>query len=215
MSGGSLDARELQAFGRAEGAAVARLLDRYRAWLNLLARLQIEMHLDGQLDAMDIAQQTLLEAFRRAGRFRGSTEVEFVGWLRGILAEVLRREVQSNPALREKLPPGGWERNLADLSQRLAGLRTGERGGSKPRRTGEQQVMLADALARLPRRQREVLILHHLEARTHEEVAVRLECSPAAARRLWLDALRHLRQQLPRDEGSDIRLAGGRPEHRP
>src|SRR5579862_1056014 len=64
-------------------------LDRFRDYLRLLARLQIDTRLRAKLDASDIAQQALLQAHENREQFRGQSEAELAGWLRTILANVL------------------------------------------------------------------------------------------------------------------------------
>src|SRR4051812_33589483 len=64
-------------------------LARYREYLRLLARLQIDPRLRGQLDPSDIVQQTLLKAHERFDQFRGRTDQELGAWLRAILARTL------------------------------------------------------------------------------------------------------------------------------
>ena len=69
-------------------------LERYRSWLGLLARLQMDARFRAKFDASDIVQQTLLEAVRDWPKFRGGTEAELAAWLRQILAHVLLHEVR-------------------------------------------------------------------------------------------------------------------------
>src|SRR5262245_37586973 len=67
-------------------AARGALLETYRTYLALLARVEIGRRLQGKIDTSDVVQETFLEAHRNFGKFRGSGQAEFVAWLRGILA---------------------------------------------------------------------------------------------------------------------------------
>src|SRR5262249_29387855 len=69
-----------------DAAALGRLLELYRRYLALLARLQIGRRLQGKADASDVVQETFLKAHRDFASFRGKTEAEWMGWLRQILA---------------------------------------------------------------------------------------------------------------------------------
>src|SRR5436190_12382304 len=66
--------------------ALGALLDLYRNYLRLLARVEIGRWLQGKLDASDLVQETFLEAHRHFAQFRGTSEPQFVSWLRQILA---------------------------------------------------------------------------------------------------------------------------------
>src|SRR5438045_2970865 len=78
------------------GSAAARgqLLELYTHYLTLLARLQIGRRLQGKVDAADLVQETFLRAHRDFAQFRGNTEAELLGWLRGILAANLAQLVR-------------------------------------------------------------------------------------------------------------------------
>ena len=69
--------------------ALGQLLERYRPYLSLLARLQIGRRLQGKADGADVVQETFLEAARQFSAFRGQTEPELASWLRQILAGCL------------------------------------------------------------------------------------------------------------------------------
>jgi RNA polymerase sigma-70 factor (ECF subfamily) len=56
--------------------AMGQLLELYRNYLELLARLQISRQLRGKIDAADLVQETFLEAHSDFARFRGTTEAE-------------------------------------------------------------------------------------------------------------------------------------------
>ena len=85
----------LRAAKAGDAPTLGRLLELYRRYLSLLARVQIGQRLQGKVDASDLVQETFLEAHRNFGRFRGGSEGEFVAWLRQILAanlaDLLRR----------------------------------------------------------------------------------------------------------------------------
>src|SRR5215468_7611932 len=72
-----------------DSAALGRLLEQYRAYLALLARLQIGRRLQGKADPSDVVQEVFLEAARGFPQFRGRTEGELLAWLRQVLASKL------------------------------------------------------------------------------------------------------------------------------
>src|SRR5262249_57783386 len=64
-------------------------LERFRTYLGLLARLQLDPRLRGLLDPSDLVQQTLLRAHRNWDQCRGATDEQWAAWLRAILAHEL------------------------------------------------------------------------------------------------------------------------------
>src|SRR5260370_29062971 len=81
------DPEELLRRARADqGSALGQLLELYEGYLALLARLQIGRRLQSKVDPAALVQETFLEAHRNFARFKGTTEAEFVSWLRHILA---------------------------------------------------------------------------------------------------------------------------------
>jgi RNA polymerase sigma-70 factor (ECF subfamily) len=59
----------------------------------------------------------------------------------------------------------------------------------------EQAQALQQALQRLPEDYRQALVMRYLEGRSFEEISQALQRTPAAVRKLWLRALKQLRQE--------------------
>src|SRR5262245_37389049 len=141
---------QLLALARARSSsALGQLLELYRSYLMLLARLQISRRLQGKVEAADLVQETFLAAHRHFVRFRGTTEPELVSWLRQILAsrlaKVLRhywgtqsRDVRMERALAEEL-----DQSSQVLDQ---GLVAPHSSPSQQAVRREEAVLLADAL---------------------------------------------------------------------
>ena len=170
----------------------SRELERYRAYLHLLARLQLDRRLQAKVDASDIVQQTLVQAIRGASEFRGRTEAEVAAWLRQILAHNLANTLrdlgrQRRDVRRERSIQAAVEQSSARLESWLAADQTSP---SQRAIRGEQASQLADALASLPEAQREALTLHHLQEWTLDQVAQHLGRSPAAVAGLIKRGLR-------------------------
>ncbi len=184
---------------RGNDAAMGVLLETYRKYLKLLARVQIGHRIQGKIDDSDVVQEVFVEAFRQIQGFRGTTEAELLSWLRRILAG------QIALTLRRYLGSKGrdvkLERELAiqldQSSQNLnEDLAASQSSPSQHMARGEQSVLLADALARLPEDYREVIILRHLESLSFSEVAARMNRTEDSVQKLWVRALSNLRRTL-------------------
>jgi RNA polymerase sigma-70 factor, ECF subfamily len=71
-------------------SSVGSLLERYRAYLRMLARAQIEPRLRGKVDLSGVVQQTLFEAFQVIEEFRSREPARQAAWLRQALVNNLR-----------------------------------------------------------------------------------------------------------------------------
>jgi RNA polymerase sigma-70 factor (ECF subfamily) len=183
--------------------AVGRLLELYRAYLAVLARVQIGKRLQGKVDASDLVQEAFLGACRDFPQFRGTTEREFLAWLRQILASLLANLVRHYQGTQRR--DVRLERQLAleldQSSQALdRGLIASQSSPSHQAARREQAVVLAEALGRLPDDWRELLTLRHLEGLSFPEVAQRLGRSVSSVKRMWPLALEGLRRVLEVDK---------------
>lgn len=145
------------------GFAEAGRLERLRDYLRLLAQIQLGACPTARIDPSDIVQQSLMEAIEKRDQFRGATSAEHAAWLRRILAhnvaDALRAQGrQKRDVSRERSLEQQMEESSAQLGDWLAGERSTP---SEHARRHEQAILLADALARLPERQREAIVLHY------------------------------------------------------
>src|SRR5262249_19037180 len=129
--------------------AVGRLLDLYRSYLALLARLQLDRRLQSKVDASDLVQEALLEAYRDFPAFRGTTEKELSAWLRQILVSNLANLVRRFTGTLQR--DVRRERQLAEAveqsSQSLEhGLAASQSSPSQQAARREHSVLLAEAL---------------------------------------------------------------------
>jgi RNA polymerase sigma-70 factor (ECF subfamily) len=179
-----------------DAAARGRLLEAYRGYLRLLARLQLGRRLQGKVDPSDLVQEAFLEAHRDFDDFRGSTPVELRAWLRRVLAHNLANQVRRYQRTRRR--DVRLERELAEeldqSSQALErGLAAADGSPSRLAADREQAVRLADALEHLPDAYREVLLLRHFEGLSFPEVARRLNRTVDGVKNVWARALARLR----------------------
>src|SRR5262249_3053228 len=84
-----------------DGGAAA--LERYRDYLCLLARVQLDPRLRAKVDVSGVVQQTLLEAYRALPGFGTGGTAPTLAWLRRILANNLADEVRRLGAAKRDL----------------------------------------------------------------------------------------------------------------
>jgi RNA polymerase sigma-70 factor (ECF subfamily) len=176
----------------------AENLDRFRAYLWTLARMQIGRRAEGKLDPSDVVQQTLLEAHARREQCRGVSPEQQAAWLRQILAHNIADGLKGlNRAKRDVRRERSLEAQLAESSACLgAWLASGDPSPSEQACQHERAIRLAEALGRLPAAQREAIMLQHWEGWSLAQIASHLDRSPAAVAGLLKRGLKQLRQEL-------------------
>jgi RNA polymerase sigma-70 factor (ECF subfamily) len=192
----------LTAASQGDGPARGQLLERHRPRLRRMVAVRLDRRLAARLDPSDVVQETLAEAARRLDDYLRDPPLPFYPWLRQLagerLADAHRRHVRAGrrSVTREEPPdlPGesAWE-----LADRL--LVVGE-GPSAGLRREERRARVRAALDRLPERDREVLVLRHLEQLSTAETAEVLGCSNGAIKVRLLRALQRLRDLLDQSE---------------
>lgn len=172
--------------------ALGRLLEGQQSLLRQWAEQKLGRVLNQRIAPSDILQMTLLDAYRDFDAFRGSTEAEFIAWLQRILehnaATAARDHTQAaKRSIRRETP-------LAEES----GLALAARGSSPSRRAAriEEALRLTRALQELPADQREAVRLRHLEGRSLDEIAKRMQRSHTAVAGLIKRGMSTLREHL-------------------
>jgi RNA polymerase sigma-70 factor, ECF subfamily len=199
---GRWDCKRLLAGARAgDSDCLGWLLEIYRNYLHVTASAQLNQRLRSRVNPSDLVQETFLRASRHFGEFCGSSEQEWLGWLRTILRRSVLKMVHRQVVARKRSVLR--EVSLQELAIRFGPEASGlvslvVSSGSSPStqaRRQELSTLVAERLSRLPGHCRDVLVLRHLEGLSFPEVADRMGRTPGAVRVLWLRALERLRQQ--------------------
>jgi RNA polymerase sigma-70 factor (ECF subfamily) len=182
-----------------DDAARDELFEKCRSYVAIVARTRLESWLRAKADASDLVQQTLLEAHRGMDRFRGTTEAEWLAWLKQILnhnaADLVRRNRATGDRRgRREIP---LDNQNYDDSRRF--VREPSDPGESPSQLvlrREREIAVADAVAQLPQDYQDVIHLRNLQRLPFDEVAVRMGRSRPATQMLWMRALRRLEEVL-------------------
>jgi RNA polymerase sigma-70 factor (ECF subfamily) len=190
------------------GDLIARdeLWRRYRARLRRMIALRLDSRLSARVDPSDVLQETLAVADRRLPAYLRDRPLPLYPWLRQLacdqLASLGRKHVRagSRTVTREEPAP------LTDASAEELAERLFARGSHPCARLlrHERQARVRAALGRLTERDRDVLVLRHLEQLATPEIAAILDISEAAVHSRHLRALRRLRDLLGPEFAEDM-----------
>jgi RNA polymerase sigma-70 factor, ECF subfamily len=182
--------------------ALGRVLEEYRNYLTLLARIQIGRRLQGKVDPADLVQDTFLDAHRQFPKFRGGSAPEVAAWLRRILAGQLAHLIRRycTAEARDVRLEQSLEEELGSSSDWLArGLSSPGTSPSESAVRREELLRLGDALERMPPDYRDVIVLRQLEGLPFSEVARRMGKTEDSIQKLWVRGLDALRKLLDGD----------------
>ena len=184
--------------GQAAPGDAGESLEGFRSYLRLLANFQLDKRIQGKVDASDIVQQTMIQAYKARDQFRGENDKQRAAWLRQILARNLihatrdmtrdKRDVRREQAMQAA---------VNDSSLRLEKLLSGdEQTPSMKVQRGEEILKVAEAIEQLPEAQREALLLHYLEQKSLAEIAEQIGKTRGSVAGLVRRALAALRESF-------------------
>jgi len=192
---------------RGDRAAREQLLDRHRPLLLRVVAVRMDRRLAARVDPSDIVQETLARAARDLSDYLRSRRVPLSVWLRQIawerLADMHRLHIRAQRRSVTREEPGGIplpDGSAIQLAKRL--LASGTSPSQRMIRDEEHEKLRAAVLA-LPERDREILVMRHLEQLDNTEIAAALQISEGTVRVRHVRALRRLRELLDEEHRED------------
>ena len=186
--------RLLGRISNGEHSALEELMDSHRRYLRRVVELRMDSDLRRRVDPSDVVQETHLVATQRIDDFLSRRPISFRLWLRGAALErllMLRRRhigAQKRSINREVSLS---EQSSIMLAQRFVGERP-----SQVMERGELLEHVRHAVAELGERDREIILLRHVEELTNSEVAELLELDESTASQRYGRAVIRLRDRL-------------------
>jgi RNA polymerase sigma-70 factor (ECF subfamily) len=190
----------LRRAAKGDKSAHGQLLDRHRDRLRQMVSVRIDPRVAARVDPSDVVQEALAEASRKLPAYFDDRSLPFYPWLRHIAWERLvhlhtchlkaqKRAVSREDHGRLPLP----DQSAVQLIDQLAA------SGSSPSRRMVREEMgqrVRQALEQLSAKDREVLILRHLEQLAFKEIAAVLGISEAATQSRYRRAVERLHDVL-------------------
>ncbi len=157
----------LRALGDGDAAAGERLLVRHRARLRQMVAVYLDRRLAARVDPSDVVQDALVDAARGLAVYLRDRPLPFYPWLRQFawqrLLQLHRHHIRTRRRSVEREVP--WDialpdQSAADLADRLLAT-----GTSPSRRLVRDELRrrVQAAMDRLAERDREILVMRHLE----------------------------------------------------
>lgn len=206
-----------------EPEALRRVMERYgNDVLRTAALLLKDAHL-----AEDIAQETFLTAYERAGQYRGEGSLR--GWLLQIAVNLCRARMRRASwkrllllgAMEDAPPPRRQHRRETDAGMAAGEARPSLPAGTTPAAAASSggfeapgsdrwadSVSLREEIERLPLPYREVTVLHYYQELQVKEIAAVLKEPEGTVKSKLLRARKRLKKQLEEGDWNDEQTMG-------
>lgn len=149
----------------------------------------LDRMLGSREEAQDVGQETFLRVFQQAGRYRPSGQ--FKSWIFRIAGNLARSRLRRRRIVR-------WVSFEPILHDRAGNTRA----DSELERE-DVRVAVREALARLPERQRQAVLLKRYENMSYEDIAAAMGTTVPAVESLLSRAMQALRKDLAHSEVSE------------
>ena len=188
----------LERAGGGDEEALGQLLDIYRPYLTLLARLRKNRQLQARVGDSDLVQETAILVHRDFAKFRGASEQEFTAWLRQLMAHVAANLLRDHKRQQRDVRLEKQLHEVFNQSSQMVGraLASTRSTPSQIAARRERAVLLAQALSELPADYREVLVLREMEGMSLRQVAQRMGRTENAVQKLWARAVVQMRRLM-------------------
>ncbi len=157
--------------------------------MHSLARHEVPAHLRSKLDPEDLVQAAIVKVQKVNDPFVGRTEEEVCAYLRQALVSALAEVIRGFDRTKRR---AARERSL-EVAKATPADQTSPTARA---RRNEQMVVLAKALATLPKCQRQAVELHYFQKKSLGETAEIMGITYAAAAGLVRRGLKKLRERL-------------------
>jgi RNA polymerase sigma-70 factor (ECF subfamily) len=166
MSEAEVDQMLVERVQKGDKRAFDLLINKYQHRIVSL----VGRYVNDPADAMDVAQEAFIKAYRAIGRFRGDSA--FYTWLYRIAINTAK-----NWLVARKRRPPATDIDAGDAEQYDVESRLKEQGTPENEMLREEiKRVVYDTIAALPEDLRTAIILREMEGMSYEDIAVTMDC---------------------------------------
>lgn len=172
--------------------------DRYRPYLHLIAQASLGSILRQKVDASDVVQHALMEAYEKQDDFCGDDEATRMAWIK----RILKNKIIDFARHWQRAGRNAWrdipmEKMVGDSIVRVDDwLVASQTSPSQHAVRQEELLKLPAALDQLPADLREAIVMHHLQGMKLREIAERIGCNETTVGRRLMRGLKQLKQVM-------------------